>query len=313
MRFLIFGAGAIGSAIGAKLLLAGHEVHLVGRKPHIDKIREEGLSISGIWGEKKVHGFHLHTSPDSASSYRFDAVFITVKSFSTEEAGRVLRASGVESKVFISAQNGLGNTEILEKYLSPVATVRVIFGVVFEKPGEIKVTVWGGPILLGVWNPENMKEKQSELQHLLEDISLCLSDAGLPSSYTEDIRTPVWEKAVYNSALNPLSVILNTTYGGVVDNPHSLEIVREVIYEGVFVGRKEGAVFPTEEEFFSYFMNELIPPTREHISSMIQDIKRRGRTEIDAMCGAIFRYGLKHNFSAKVNFSLWKIIKSLEK
>ena len=311
MRFLIFGAGAIGSAIGAKLLLAGHEVHLVGRKPHMDKIREEGLSLSGIWGERKVHGFHLHTSPVSASPYRFDAVFITVKTFSTEEAGRALRASGVESKVFISAQNGLGNTEILEKYLSPVATARVIFGVVFEKPGEIKVTVWGGPILLGFWNLQ--KENSRELQSLLEKISSCLSEAGLPSSYTDDIKTPVWEKAVYNSALNPLSVILNTTYGGVIDNPHSLEIVKEVIYEGVFVGRKEGAIFPDEDEFFSYFMDKLIPPTREHISSMIQDIKRRGRTEIDAMCGAIFNYGLRHKFLAKVNFSLWKIIKSLER
>lgn len=309
MRFLIFGAGAIGSAIGAKLLLSGNEVHLVGRREHIEKIQESGLRISGIWGEKVVSGFQLHVDLSSVpSSEVFDAVFITVKTFSTDEAGRTLGEAGIKSRVFISAQNGLGNNEILERYLNPVANARVIFGVVFENPGEVKITVWGGPILLGFWE----RKLSHSLSSLLKDIADCLSSSGLPAEYTDDIRTPIWEKAIYNSALNPLSVILNTTYGGVVDNPHSLEIVKEIIFEGVFVGKKEGANLQDGEDFFSYFMTKLIPPTREHISSMIQDIKRRGKTEIDSMCGAIYRYGLKHNFYAKVNFSLWKIIKSLE-
>ncbi len=305
MKFLIFGAGAIGSAIGSKLSLAGHQVHLLGRKDHISAIEKNGLDIDGIWGKYNVRNFYLHIEPPRNSFY--DAVFITVKTFSTEEAGKIISQSNIKAKIFISAQNGLGNYEILSYYIKPVACARIIFGVVFDSPGKINITVWGGPILLGFWE----KDYDQNLKKFLIEISEVLSESGLPSEFREDIRTPIWEKAIYNSALNPLSVILNSTYGEVVENEFSCTIAKEIISEGVYVGKMEGANLT--ENFFDYFMQKLVPPTKSHISSMIQDINLRGKTEIDSMCGAIVKYGLKHNFFPKVNFTMWNLIKSIER
>jgi 2-dehydropantoate 2-reductase len=305
MKFLIFGAGAIGSAIGSKLSQSGHEVHLLGRKEHIIAIQKNGLDIDGIWGKYNVKDFYLHIEPPQDTFY--DVVFITVKTFSTEEAAKIISQNNIKAKIFISAQNGLGNYEILSNYISPVACARIIFGVVFNSPGKINITVWGGPILLGFWE----KNYDQDLKRFLIKVAEVLSESGLPSEFCNDIRTPIWEKAIYNSALNPLSVILNSTYGEVVDNEFSCAIVKEIISEGVYVGKKEGANLP--ENFFDYFMQKLIPPTSSHISSMIQDIKLRGKTEIDSMCGAIVKYGLKHNFFPKVNFTMWKLIKSIER
>lgn len=304
MKILIFGAGAVGSAIGAKLFMKGYDVYLVGRKKHVEKIREEGLKVKGIWGNFTVKGIKAY---DYVPQERFDVVLITVKTFSNHSAAEELK--NTKADIFISMQNGLGNYEFFSKYLYPVGNSRVIFGIVFENPGEIQITVWGGPILFGFWEKHFYSDKK--LVNLMEKLSKIFSEAGLPSKFVEDIRTPIWEKALYNSALNPLSVILNTTYGGVIENEFSREIAKEIIHEGVEIAKLEGAKIP--DNFFEYFEKKLLPPTKDHISSMIQDIKLRGITEIDSMCGAIVNYGLKHKIFPKVNFTIWKMIKALEK
>lgn len=304
MRILIFGAGAVGSSIGAKLHISGYDVNLVGRKEHIEKIKSEGLKVKGIWGEFIVKGLNAHTEIPKG---KFDIVLITVKTFSNEEALKAIKSSGIDANLYISAQNGLGNYEFFSQHIKPVGNARVIFGVVFENPGEIKITVWGGPILLGFWEP--IKDKS--LVDLMIRLSESLNKSGLPSEFTEDIKTPIWQKALYNSALNPLSVIMNATYGQVIENNFSREIAREIIQEGISVAQREGAKI--NNDFFEYFEKKLVPPTKDHISSMIQDIKLRGKTEIDSMCGAIVKYGQKHKINTKVNFTLWKIIKAIEK
>lgn len=308
MRILIFGSGAVGSAIAARLHLKGYDVHIVGREQHIQKIKDEGLKVKGIWGEFVVRDIKAYT--EIPKEQKFDAVLITVKTFSNQDAVNSIISSKIKADIFISMQNGLGNYEFFSQYLHPVGSARVIFGIVFEKPGEIEITVWGGPILFGFWDTKFYKEENKAVK-IMKNISDIFSDSGLPSEFVEDIRTPIWEKALYNSALNPLSVILNTTYGNIILNPFTREISREIISEGISISQKEGA--NVKDDFFDKFEKRLVPPTKDHISSMIQDIKIRGKTEIDSMCGAIVKYGIKHNIKAKVNFTMWNLIKALEK
>ncbi len=79
----IMGAGAIGSVIGGMLARKGHKVTLVGRKPHTDEIRKNGLRISGIWGDYIIRDVNAVTEPLHEHQ---DVVFLTVKSFDTAEA-----------------------------------------------------------------------------------------------------------------------------------------------------------------------------------------------------------------------------------
>ncbi|GBD03836.1 2-dehydropantoate 2-reductase [bacterium HR19] len=306
MKILIFGAGAIGSAISYKLCKKGYKTFIVGRKEHIEKIKKDGLEIQGIWGNDLVKNENLIPLEKIEDETEFDFVLITTKTFSNEEAGRTLKERNVRAKLFVSMQNGLGNYETLSKYIFPVASARVIFGSVFENPGKIKITVWGGPILLGFWEEQLEKFKK----HLFE-LAEVLLDSGLETEVVEDIKTPIWEKTIYNCALNPLSAILNATYGQIIENEFSREIAQQVIEEALLVAKSEK--INIRDNFTEFFLKNMIPPTKDHISSMIQDLKIRRRTEIDSMCGAIVKYGLNHNIFPKVNFTLWKIIKALEK
>jgi len=61
MKILIYGAGAIGSVIGGFLAKAGHEVSLLGRPWHIEKIKRDGLHITGIWGEHIIRNLNCYT------------------------------------------------------------------------------------------------------------------------------------------------------------------------------------------------------------------------------------------------------------
>src|ERR1051325_5019282 len=96
---LIAGAGALGSVLGVFLRRAGHDVTLLGRKPHLDAIAGAGLHIDGIWGEHVVGDFSLATDPSDLSGSRFSTILLTVKSYDTRSVATAvapfLAADGV--------------------------------------------------------------------------------------------------------------------------------------------------------------------------------------------------------------------------
>jgi 2-dehydropantoate 2-reductase len=311
MKVLIFGAGAIGSTIGGFLARAKEaQIHMLGRKEHIEAVKSRGLSITGLWGNFKVKNFTgLHTSPDTIKT-SFDVVVVSVKAYSNPTIVDHLRK--IICKTFVSFQNGVGNMEILAEKLNPemVGGARVIFGSVFEKPGKVNITVYGGPILLGPY----LRHSEGDTVKTLKKLAHVLKESGIPAKFVKDIHTPLWEKALYNCALNPLSAILKKTYGELADDLHARRIMEMVIHEGFEVAMRCGAkYYGNSDDFFKHFLDDMIPPTRGHISSMLQDIERRKRTEIDALNGAIVRFGREKGVRTPVNEVLTDIIKSVER
>ena len=82
-KILIMGAGALGSGIGGFLALAGHEVTFVGRKKNMDVISENGLKISGIFGEHLVG--NIITKTNTKNLEKQDIIILTTKSYTTEK------------------------------------------------------------------------------------------------------------------------------------------------------------------------------------------------------------------------------------
>ena len=303
MRFLFFGAGAIGCAVGGKLSFAGHDVTLIARPKFVEAIRERGIVFRGIWGEfvAKPKAF---TSVDEIEDGEFDAVFITTKSYDTENACKELSRSKVKAKVFITMQNGLGNLEKASKFFDCVAGAVVTFGSVVIEPAKLDITVWGQDIMFG--------EFKGESKDILIKISEVFSSAGLPSRFVDDILTPLWLKVTYNCALNPLSAIFRTTYGEVMSDPSLREIGEKTIEECIEVAKAEGRAVPSADDFKKLFFEVLLPQTASHTSSMVQDISRGKRTEIDSLCGEVFLRGQKYGVDARTNWTLWKMVKALE-
>lgn len=314
MKFLIFGAGAIGSVIGGFLANAGHEVSLIGREQHIKSIQNNGLRIDGIWGKqliagKKFDGLWTKPAPDN-----YDYLLITVKAYDTEAVAEQLKKVfknylKKNTILFVSMQNGIGNIEILEKKLGRknLAGARVIFGAKINGPGSITVTVIAEPTAVGPGDRKARKINREKLKKLSE----AMDSANLPSIYVDDILPYLWAKVLYNSALNPLSALLNKPYGELAANPFTKKIMDRVIGEAFTVAKRCGVklFWKSADEYKKHFYNKLIPPTANHYASMLEDLKRK-RTEIDAINGAIVRFAKKLGIPVPVNETLTNLVKA---
>jgi len=161
MRILIVGAGAIGSVLGGFLAKAGHSVTLLGRPWHLDAVRREGLSISGLWGDHRITKLDCAVSPEEVKAAAgFDWIFVCVKAHQTGAAASLLKPwMGAETCV-CAFQNGIGNEKILGKAVAEerLALARIIFGVELS-PGKVCVTVCADETLIGVPGEKGPKEK----------------------------------------------------------------------------------------------------------------------------------------------------------
>ena len=140
MRYLVMGAGALGSVFGGLLQHRGQSVAFIGRGAHFDQITTRGLTIEGIWGEFQVGP----VAPQPVSAGDNDVILLCVKSFHTREACRRVKGLLAPQGIIVSVQNGLGNLEIIAREFGPERTLgaRVIFGAQIIRPGVARVTVY---------------------------------------------------------------------------------------------------------------------------------------------------------------------------
>ncbi len=111
MRILIFGAGGIGSLFGG-ILSKKYDVTLLGRKNHMNKIKRDGLRITG----KTNKVFYPKTATKILEKY--DLIILTVKAYDTKKSMKMLKPIIDSSTVILCLQNGLGNEEIIMNSIS---------------------------------------------------------------------------------------------------------------------------------------------------------------------------------------------------
>lgn len=309
MNILVMGAGAMGSAVGGFMAMAGHEVTLVGRALHINAIAQRGLHISGIWGEYRTSNLHTAVSIDLIPSQQFDLIFIAVKSYDTEKAVISILPLLTGNTLVCSYQNGLGNAEMIANHVGWERTLgaRVIYGVRITDPGAIEITVIAEPTAIGAYH--NAVDGQR-----VRVAADAMNEAKLPTVYSENIQTLLWNKVAYNCALNPLSALLDVPYGELSKSYYTRKVMNDVVGELYTVAHaKKISLEPDSHEgYMTRFYEKLLPPTAAHYASMREDLRQGRRTEIDALNGAITRFGAEHSLSCPVNALLTALIHARE-
>lgn len=308
MRMLVMGAGAVGSVVGGFMANAGHAVTLLGRKGHMDAVARDGLRISGIWGEHRVNG--MATATDIAEiDGPFDFILMAVKSYDTESATRLIQPFVGDDTLVCSYQNGLGNAEAIAAILGweHVLDARVIYGVWLPEPGHAEVTVTADATAIGAYHNAVPMAR-------VETIAQAMAESGIPSHATDSIATFLWAKVAYNCALNPLSALLDVPYGALLDTEDTRQTMHEIVHELYAVGGAMGVALEpdTPEGYIERLFDYLIPVTAGHYASMREDIRRERRTEIDAINGAICRFGAEHNIACPTNGILSRLIRARE-
>ena len=301
MKILIFGAGGVGSVVGGFLARTGHEVSLLGRPWHIDVIRKNGLSISGIWGEYRMKAFDLYTEASQIpKNSSFDLIILTVKSFDTQTAVEQLAPLMTQDTMLLSLQNGLGNIETILKKIKPEQFLvgRLIFGV-DTLPGAVKVTVNADSVYIGPAPGSTPKLSAARM-------AAALHSAKIPAQAVSDILPYIWSKVIYNSALNAICTIHQMPYGKILENDQTRALMQEIVRECYAVAQKKEILLnpATAEEYIELLTHTLIPKTATHYPSMLQDVRRGKKTDIDALNGAIVRLGKELGVATPANESV---------
>lgn len=312
---LIAGAGAIGSAIGTLLQVAGDQVTLLGRPAHLQAIAAEGLQLEGLFGSHRAHGFALADNLEALAGKRFSLIILAVKSYDTAAFAPYLGDLLAQDGIVVAAQNGLGNLELLAEHLGPARLLgaRVIFGAELA-PARVRVTVFAEPVALGP-SPDLSGAASAALYASAQRLSAHLNQAGVPSEATADIRPLLWTKVFYNAALNPLGALLRTNYGALGADPALRRIMDAIIDEAFAVARRLEIALPFADAgtYREAFYGRLVPITYDHRPSMLVDLERRGRTEIDALNGRIVALGDELGLAVEINRTLTGLIKASER
>ena len=310
MRVLVLGAGAIGSVLGGFLARSGHDITLLGRAWHLDAVRQQGLTITGLWGEHQVRNLSTATRlQDIERRAEFDWIFVCVKAHQTAEAANLLpRLLGPQTLV-CAFQNGLGNYEALTAAVAPdrVALARIIFGVELD-PGRVRVTVCADDVLIGAPDARFPGPAAARL-------AAALQESGIPTRETAAILSALWSKVLYNCALNGLSTLLEVSYGRLLDHELARRMMEEIIQEAyrVAAARQIRLEPSTAQAYLELLFIRLIPDTAAHHSSMLQDLHRGKLTEIEALNGAIVRLGAERGIAAPTNALVTRLVHARER
>lgn len=294
-KIVVLGGGAIGSVVAAAISERwGRRLLLVARKPHVKAVRERGLRLEG-----KINSVFR---PEVAETVAFPLdgclVILTTKATDVEKALEGIFPLLRPDSYLLLLQNGLGIKEAAVEVLrdSPLTESHILMGIVavgatFLEPG--RVGFYGGNIRL------EPGFDSTPFRGLLDDTFI---PSKISTSFTKDI----WTKLAVNAVVNPLSVLLAAQNRFVADPAHN-EIKTLILEEVLAVAAAEGMPLSLDVEFINRFI------ASDNFTSMYQDIRRRKRTEIDYINGAVVRLAEKHGVETPVNRFLVGLIKAVEK
>ncbi|RLI79990.1 2-dehydropantoate 2-reductase [Archaeoglobales archaeon] len=296
MLIQVFGAGALGSLFGYLIQKAGYNVVFVARGKQLEALNKK-LVIKGLV-EDEVN-VNAKNKPVDA-----DVTFVTVKAYDTENAAKLL--SKTNCGIVCSLQNGVGNEEILSKYVERVVGGVTTYGANLVEYGVVEFAGKGvtfvGDFLDSTSN--------SNLNSNASVVAKILNDAGIETEVVDDIRRRIWVKAVINAAINPITALCNVRNGKVVEVEELWNVAYKIAREGEEV--MKALEFNVKNNELVNAVKDVAMKTKNNRSSMLQDFEKGKRTEIEFINGAIVKAGRKLNVDVSVNEIVLKLIRGAE-
>lgn len=286
MKFLILGAGGIGSYFGARLINAGHEVIFVARAKQLEALQQNELKLQHpeFCFSKKVIAYTIDEIK-SFDAYYFDAVLLTTKSISTKALSKHLQMWFANEKnipYIISLQNGVENEEILSESLNKqyiIAGLTRKIGAHIVSPAVISATGSAETILGSL-------EETKENQTFLKNIEQVFNEAKIPTQISLHIKLELWKKLIINNGVNAICALLKKETGVIMHHEKLSKIVYGLMNETARAALNIGIKISKKEidDMFNLITNfDSIKP------SMLVDVENNREIELDEICNVVIK------------------------
>ncbi len=320
-RIGIIGAGAIGSVVGGFLTKAGRDVTLVDQWPeHIETMRTKGLRLSGTIGDQVVPVKALHIHELQSVREPFDAVFIAVKSYDTEWATALAVSYLTPDGVVVDFQNGINDERVAAvagRHRTLGCVITISAGM--YEPGHAMRT---DTATVGFKIGEHDGRVTPRAQELVE-----IMNAVAETKLTQNLFGERWSKLAINCMANPLAGLTGLGTLQVRTDPNISAVGVHVGAEAIMVGRAVGHEvepiygIPVQRYVDAYEGRGLAPLLDEIAEiarkrgggqpSLLQDVIKRRRTEIDYLNGYVCDQGRSRGVKTPFNDAVVATIRAL--
>ena len=320
MRYLIYGAGSLGTVLGAYLTNAGLDVMLCNRnEAHVKALNENGAVITG----KLNMNVKVKACIPSALKGKYDIIFLMTKQQNNPEVVKSLLDFMHNKSVIVVLQNGIPEEGVKEI----AGDCRVLGGVVewgakLVSPGNVVFTSDLSANIIRLENNRKVDEKRIlEVKEALE--TMC-------SVYLEDNMIGVrWSKLLINATFTGIGTSIGGLFGDVYRNRVARELAVRSVKECIDVAEGNGVTLekvqgvdikkifyytnPVKKEIAKFIMPIAMRKHKDTEPSMLQDIKKGKHSEIDYINGIVNEWGKKKNIPTPVNERIVEIVKMEER
>lgn len=301
MKIIIVGPGAMGCLLASFLSKSKEEIWFLDKnKERSLEIQQDGISIEGISGSWHSS---VKATVETKEIGEVNLIIICVKSYDTKEAvTEALSLVGEKTQV-LTLQNGIGNIEIINDI---VGSEKVIGGVTNL-----------GATLLGIGKVRHAGHGETVIGRIdgkipveLRAISEIFNKAGLPTRISRDIKGLLWSKLIINVGINALTAITRLNNGRLIEFEGTRRILRQAVTEAIRVAKRKRIKLIYDDPLAK--VEAVCEATATNVSSMLQDVLKKRRTEIDFINGVIVRQGEELGIPVLINSLLVDLVKTIE-
>jgi 2-dehydropantoate 2-reductase len=281
MRFLIVGAGGVGGYFGGRLAAGGQDVVFMARGAHRAALAERGLEIRSPKGDQTIETPQLFVEGETEGP--FDAVFVCVKLYDTEAVAEQLRPYVGPETMVVSFQNGVDAEALLAGKLGAGAILggTCYISAEIEEPGVILHKGSFAQLVFG-----ELDGRDSARQQAL--VEACTA-AGVEAEASDDIQGRIWKKFVLLTPLAGATCYNREAIGPIRADAEKRAGLERLVAETAAVGRARGARLSENLEAKTLGMLDKLPDNMK--ASMLIDLERGNRLELDWLTGAVVRHG----------------------
>ena len=319
MRTAIYGAGSLGTILGAYITKAGRPIDLINRNvAHVNAMKEGGAKVIGtVEFTQKVNVL----TPDEMTD-TYDIIFLLTKQQENAKVVTFLKDFLADDGVIVTLQNGLPEQGIAD-IVGPdrVLGCTVAWGATMTAPGVSELTSSPDSLTFSLGTIAKTPHKYLPI---VKDLLECMGEVTVEPNF---IGTR-WSKLLINSAFSGMSTVLGCTFGEAAAKMESRKVVLALIKECIDVCAAGGIKIEPVQGKDAVKLFDYLGPVKKALSlfilpiairkhallkaSMLQDIEKGKKTEVDSINGAIAAYGRKIGCPTPYNEKVTSIIHRIE-